>query len=374
MKLECLKDKLRWAIGVAEKTTGKNLSLTALNYVLLETKNRQLKISSTNLDLGIELFVPAKIETDGRTLINPGVLGNFLNTIDSEKITIELIGNNLAISSPTNSSLFRTYPVDDFPGIPHHQPNETIALPLGVFLIGLRAVWYSSSISDIKPEISSVYIYQDGKELVFVATDSFRLAEKKVLLAKPPTINHKLIIPIKNIVEILKIFNEINSEEIQLGITEHQVSFATDTMFLTSRLIDGVFPDYRQIISPTSTTEAVLLKSELIRALKLSQIFSDRLNQINLKILPAEKLFEFNSKNTEVGETTTKIEATLTGESLEVSFNARYLLDSFQSLMADNVTLRGNGRNKPIIVQGVGDNTFTYLMMPLNRWPPNAGY
>ncbi len=367
MKLECLRDKLRWAIGVAEKTTGKNLSLAALNYVLLETKNRQLKISATNLDLGIELVVPAKIEKDGRTLINPVILSNFLNTVDSEKIIIELINNNLSISTPTNSSLFRTYPVEDFPGIPHHQPAETITLPLLVFLIGLRAVWYSASVSDIKPEISSVYIYQDGKELVFVATDSFRLAEKKVLLANPPKIGHKLIIPIKNIVEILKIFNEIDAEEIQLGITEHQVSFATDKVFLTSRLIDGVFPDYRQIISPTSITEAVLLKSELIRALKLSQIFSDRLNQINLKILPTEKLFEFSSKNTEVGETTTTIETAPTGESLEVSFNARYLLDSFQSLTSDQVTLRGNGRNKPIIVQGVGDNTFIYLMMPLNR-------
>lgn len=367
MKLECLKDKLKWAINLSEKSTGKNLALSALNCVLLEAGDRYLKISATNLDLGVEISLPVKTEKTGRVLVNPGILANFLANLDSEKIGLELINNNLSIATKKNTSVFRTYPVDDFPAIPRLVKPRQLTLPLSFLVSGLRAVWYSASLTDIKPEISSVYIYQTDDALVFVATDSFRLAEKKINLNKPSDVKLKLIVPIKNIAEIIRVFDGGGDEEVTVGWSEHQVSFEVDNIFVVSRLIDGIFPDYRQIIPPRGATEAVVLKDELLRALKLSQIFSDRLNQINLKVYPQEKLLEFNSQNNEIGENSTKLDGDLNGENIEVGFNARYLLDSFQSISADHVNLRFNGKNKPIVINGVGDDGFVYLVMPLNR-------
>ena len=148
---------------------------------------------------------------------------------------------------------------------------------------------------------------------------------------------------------------------------KNQISFSSDGSYLTSRVIDGVFPDYRQIVPKEFTTEVVVLKQDLLNALKLSNVFSDKFNQVDLLIKPKEKIFELSSKNTDIGENKTYLDAVMSGDSVELSFNYKYFYDCFQSISTDSVSVKLNESSKPLVIGGASDNSFTYLIMPMNR-------
>ncbi len=175
-----------------------------------------------------------------------------------------------------------------------------------------------------------------------------------------------MLIPFKNIPEILRVFGDF-SGTISVCFNKNQVSFSSDNIYLTSRVIDGVFPDYRQIIPKERKTEAVVLKQDLLNALKLSNIFSDKFNQVNLIISPEDKIFELSSSNNDIGENKTQIDAALKGEDVELSFNYKYFLDCFQSVTTDSMAIRLDGTSRPIVITPISDSSFTYLIMPMNR-------
>ncbi len=373
MRVEYLKDKLRWAINIAEKMTGKNLSLPTLGQVMLEADQHVLKVKATNLDVGVELLLPAKVVEIGRVMVDGSVLSNFLaNLYRGERVVLETTSQNLIVSSDNTSSVIKTYPIDDFPDIPrlNNDDNYSVTISSSQLVSGLKSVSYAASLSDIKPEIASIYLYQDqgSGDLVFVSTDSFRLAEKRLNLgvdnqsAKPPS----LIIPARNVVEIIRAMDGLD-ELVKVSWDGNQVAFVTDKIYLVSRLVGGTFPDYRQIMPTNNQTKAIMTKTDLLNTLKLSNIFADKLNQVHLKIAVKDNLFEINSRHGDVGENTTKLSATLSGEDVEIGFNIRYLLDCFQSINTEKVSLSFNSHNRPIVVAGVGDSSFTYLIMPLNR-------
>jgi len=164
----------------------------------------------------------------------------------------------------------------------------------------------------------------------------------------------------------LRVYGDFNGN-LSICFNKNQISISTDGVYLTSRVIDGVFPDYRQIISKEVKTEVVVLKEDLLNALKLSNIFSDKFNQVNLLIDPKKKIFELSSANNDIGENKTYLEATLSGEEVQLGFNYKYFIDCFQSINSDSVSIKVNGAQKPIIVSGISDNSFLYLIMPMNR-------
>ncbi len=365
MKVECSIDKIKEGILKAERITGKNLTLPVLNSILLMASNKTLRLRATNLNLGVEIEIPAKIEKEGIVAISGSVLsGIFSNIFESGNVVLEGEEGNLTLRTKKNNLKLKGQPHDDFPTIPLVD-GKTFEIETKKLVDGVKSVYYSSSPSDVKPEISSVYIYTNQDSLVFVSTDSFRLAEKKVKVKNIEEIKG-ILIPFKNISEILKILGE-GQGVTKISFNKNQISLSIDNVYLTSRVIDGIFPDYRQIIPKTSTTEAVLLKTDLLNALKLSNIFSDKFNQVNLKISPKEKVFEISSSAPGVGENKTELDAALSGEKVELGFNYRYFLDSFQSITADSVSIKLHGGASPMIIGGISDPSFTYLIMPMNK-------
>ncbi len=367
MKLECLREKLRDAVGLAERVTGKNLSLPILNSVVLNASGRSLVVRATNLELGVEISLPGRVSQAGLVAIPGAVLANFLSSVTEEMVALEVVSGNLTVSSPRHKTIIKGYPPADFPSLPKVvNDRQSFAIPSDYFSSALRAVAYSSSTSLIKPEIASVCLYNQGHELAMVATDSFRLAEKvfplalKISLALP-----HLILPIKNVSEIIRVL-ENTSDEVTVEYNRHQISFRVGEIYLTSRLVDGVYPDYRQIIPTTKLTEVIVAKDRLMETLKVLNIFVDRFGQITLAISPAAKKIEFTSSN-DNGENTSNLEATIEGEAVTLSLNVKYLLDCFQSIPTDSLRLKLNGPHKPVVIQGVGDPSFTYLIMPINR-------
>lgn len=365
MKIECEFEKLKNGISQVERVTSKNLTLPILNSVLIIASGKSLKLRATNLSIGIEVEIPAKIEKEGIVAIPGSVLGNiFSNISQNESISLEDTKGNLIVKTKKSKIKLKGQPTDDFPTIPI-VTGEKIEIEAQKIIEGIKSVYYSSSVSDIKPEISSVFIYSNEENLVFVSTDSFRLAEKKIKIKGLKEVPG-ILIPFKNIPEILRVFGDIK-DNIKICFSKNQISFSSEGIYLTSRIIDGVFPDYQQIIPKEFTTEAVILKQDLLNALKLSNIFSDKFNQVSLIIKPKEKVFELSSQNNDVGENTTLLDGALSGEDVELGFNYKYFLDCFQAITTDSVLIKLNQSSKPMVVRGNSDNTFTYLIMPMNR-------
>lgn len=365
MKLECELEKIKNAVSQVERITGKNLTLPILNSILFIASGKTLKLRATNLNLGIEIEIPAKIEKEGIVAVSGSIVsGIFSNFFQNENVFLEGLDGNLLIKTKKNQIKLKGGQTDDFPTIPRVE-GKSFEIEAKKLIDGIKSVYYSSSLSDIKPEISSVYIYSNENNLIFVSTDSFRLAEKKIKI-KDLKEDFSVIIPFKNISEILRIFNEFNGN-INICFNKNQISFYTNNIYLTSRIIDGVFPDYRQILPKDFKTEVVVLKQDLLNALKITNVFSDKFNQINILIKPKEKVFKLLGKNNDVGENETLLDGALSGEEVELGFNYKYFLDCFSSINTDSLSIKLNENSKPIVISPVGDNSFTYLIMPMNR-------
>ncbi len=365
MKIECQIDKIRNSLLSVEKITGKNLTLPVLSSILFIVKGKNLTLRSTNLSLGIEITIPVKVESEGVVAVRGDILNSLFSVVDSNTtVLFELKDNLLFIKTKNNSISLKTIPHEDFPTLPN-VVGENIKISSKKLIDGLKSVFYSASVSDIKPEIGSIYIYKEEDSLVFVATDSFRLAEKRIKI-KTDGLFNGILIPFKNTSEIIRVFDKIN-EDVDIIINKNQASFSVDGIYITSRVVDGIFPDYKQILPKNPTTEATLLKQDFMNALKVSNVLSDKFNQITLHIDPKNKTFEIQSKNTDIGENTTNIATALSGESVSVNLNYKYVLDCFQSINTDSLTIELSGVNKPVIIRPIGDNSFLYLIMPMNR-------
>ncbi len=366
MKLECSLDKLKEAVGKAEKITGKNSTLESLKSILFIASGKSLKIRSTNLSLGLEIEIPAKIEKEGEAIIAGDIINNTLFNLGSQDkvIVIENTDGNLLLNNKKTKVLIKSLSSEDFPTIPVVE-GKSFEIEIEKFMDGIKSVFYSAAVADIKPEISSVYIYNQEQDLFFVATDSFRLAEKNLKIKNLKEIDG-LIIPYKNVTEIIKLLSDIKGE-MKVFYNKNQVSFVLPGFYLTSRLIDGVFPDYRQIVPKGYKTRAIILKHDLMDAIRLSNIFSDKFNQIKVSVDPKAKKFEVYAINKDVGENKTEIDGALEGEAIEMSFNHKYILDCFQSITEDSVVLEFSEANRPVVLRGNGDKSFLYLIMPMNR-------
>jgi len=366
MKIECIKDKLVEGINKADRLTGKNLSLPILSCIYIKASKNSIIIRATNLDCGIEVTIPAKVLEEGEIALYGGVLNSLLSGLPREKnITLETKDGNILVSTNSNNTLIKTFSPEDFPSIPKLETQKTIEINPKTLIKGFKSVVYSASVSTIKPELASVYVYKSGSDLVFVSTDSFRLAEKKVKIKE--TLDFpSVIIPSKNVLDIIKSLEGV-TDDIQVLFDNNQIAFETNSMYLMSRVVDATFPDYKQIIPKAFVTEVIVLKQDFVDSLKTSNVFSDKFNQVNIKALPSKKTFVVSTKNSDIGEYTNTIDTSVTGEDVDINFNYRYIADCFQSIDADSLSLSIGGSNKPLVIHGVSDNSFMYLVMPMNR-------
>ncbi len=369
MKLELRFQELKKAVALVERVAGKHMTLPVLSCLLFEIKKNNLTIKATNLDVGVEITISAKSDTEEVVAVPATILSSFLGQINEYDgvVNIELVSGNLVIQAAKSRGVIKTLPSEDFPSIPTVTEGQEISLSQEVLIRGLRAVWYSASLSSVKPELSSVYMYSMNNDIVFAATDSFRLAEKKVKVDDKSAIK-EILIPYKNIADITRVLETVK-EKITVHMSKNMISFEVkNKLRIVSRVIDGVFPDYKQIIPKSYVTEVVVLKQDLLNALKISNVFSDKFNQVHFTVDPKAKLFEVETKNSDIGENKTAIDAAITGEKIEINFNYKYIVDCFQSIEADSMSLQLSGMNRPMVIRPVsGDQSFMYLVMPMNR-------
>jgi DNA polymerase III subunit beta len=350
---------------VARFADRKSTTLQALSSVLLLAGAGGIKMRATNLETGIDLKLEGKCIGDGAVAIPATIIQQVAGSFTQEgKVTIEHIGDIVSINSGTGKSLIKTVPYDDFPSIPFPEnPKNRIVLN-GILLKNLfTSISSCASSSTVRPELSSIYMSIEGGVLTSAATDSFRLAEKRIPLPNNGT-QGKFLIPAKNAIEIAQ---ALPDDDIIVSFDDHQCAFVATKGMFVSRLTNAVYPDYRQIIPKESIVEAVVLRKDFESALKRTTIFSDSFQKIKLSFNQKKNILSFFAKNIEVGESSENIPAKVSGSAIDLSFNHRYLSAVLALTNSESISLTAAGVGRPLIIRGVGDSSLMYLVSPMNQ-------
>lgn len=343
----------------------KSTTLPVLSSILIISGDNCIKMRATNLETGIDLKIEGEKKSDGVVAIPAAILQQIAGSLTQEgKIVLEHTGDIISISSGTSKSSIKTIPYDDFPSIPFPEnPKNEIIIP-GIILKSLfTSVASCASTSTVRPELSSIYISIEGGILTAVATDSFRLVEKKIPLSNKG-MQGKFLIPAKNALDIAQ---ALPDDDITMSFDEHQCAFVSTRGTLVSRLTNAAYPDYRQIIPKESIVEAIILRKDFENALKRTTIFSDSFQKIRISFDPKKNQFSFFARNADIGESSETLPAHITGSALDLSFNHRYLSTALALTGAESISLTAAGIGRPLIIKGVGDTSLLYLVSPMNQ-------
>ncbi|HVM73660.1 MAG TPA: DNA polymerase III subunit beta [Candidatus Paceibacterota bacterium] len=370
MKIGTTKERLSRAVLLTERIVGKKESLPVLSCILIEV-GKECILRATNLEAGIEVRIPVEIDEVGMVAVNAHVLAQTIRSVSAEKITLRNEDSNLLIESRGTKTLIKAVPHNEFPPLSPMGGSRGISVSRDLLMRGIQSVAYAASPSMIRPELGSVYVSMNSSGMTTVATDSFRLAEKSI---RSTTIKNEqdLLIPLKHALELTHVLESIDSEMVEMHLNDSELIVTGNGLQIgqvryISRVIDGQFPNYKEIIPKQFTTEATVLKNDFAEMLRKARVFSGNDQHVGLHLYPKRKIFSATAQSPDVGEMSDSIDAAISGDDLDINFHIGYLSDCFSSIASDSITLNFSGPGRPVVIRGVSDASFTYLVMPLNR-------
>ena len=365
MKITTTKEKILNAILMAERVTGKKESLPILACVLIEAV-KEIVLRATNLEAGFEATVPGEIQEGGTIAVPAAILSQTIRSIGGDKVTFSTDDSNLLVESRGTKTLIKAIPHDEFPALPKSAGKNKISLSRERLIRAIQAVSYAASPSMIRPDLGSVYLSIKDGAMVCAATDSFRLAEKTVSESGTKA-EGDVLIPLKHALELVHILEHVDGDTVTLAAEESQLAVLSGGMRYVSRVVDATFPNYKEIIPKKFTTEVTVLKGDLTEMLRKARVFAGADMHVGLHIYPKKKIFSALARSSDVGEMSDSIDAALSGEDLDINFHIGYIADCLGSIESDSATLGFAGAGKPLVIRGVSDSSFLYLVMPLNR-------
>ncbi len=375
MKLEILQEKLKKGINIVERVTSKSLSLPILNNILLSTEKNFLSLSGTDLEIGIIWQTLAKIEKQGKITVPARLFSNFINLLPNKKIELKTENNNLEIIYENYKNQIKGVSAEEFPIIPKIKNDQFVLVDARLFCRNLSQITDIPVLSTTRPEISGIYLSFQDNLITAVATDSFRLGEKKISLKKENKFkkNYSLIVPQKTIKEITNIFSETEGD-LKIYFSSNQVMFEyyseeikNNEIQVVSRLIEGEYPNYKEIIPCTYKTQIILNRDDFLNHIKTASLFSGKINEIKLKINPSKKEIEVFSESPDLGRHQSFLPAKIKGEKTDISFNYRFLIDGISQIRSAEVVFELNGDSGPAVLKPVGDDSYLYVVMPIKN-------
>jgi len=356
MKLTVLTSNLKQALENVGFATISSGTLPILSYILLEAKKSGLEITSTNLEIGIKSNIRAKVDKIGKAVVPFKVIYDFIvNNLD-DKVNFELDKNNLKISTSHFRAEILTVNPDEFPILPKLEKEEEIVL---------KKVIFASSSDSVRPILSGILFWLKKNQLLLVGTDSFRLAEQKIKQEK----NYKEIknvLPQKAAQIAMRILSKSMSESFSISFSENQLKFKLDENEIVGRLIEGEYPDYKQIIPQGFETRFELNKEEFSRTLKILSSFSQETNK-EIKIEAHKNKLKISAHSPQIGSNEAEIDAQVEGKSNSIKFNSIYLLEGLNVIEEENVVFDLTGPVSPGVIKGKDNDSFTYIVMPLRE-------
>lgn len=368
MKLIVLKDNLKEGFFSVENAVGENTNLPVLKTILFKTEKNKIRFSATNLEIGATSFINAKIIEEGGIAVPVAAFSNIISNIDAERINIETNGNNLIIKTDNYQAKIQGIKEEEFPIIPPiTDQNQFIETETQVITNSISSITNAAQVSEIRPELAGILFDFQNQLLKLVATDSFRLGEKTItnhLFKTTFKKNFRAIVPLKTCQEVTRIFK--NNTTLNIHIDPSQILFKTQNQELISRLIDGNYPDYEQIIPKNLETEIIVGREQLINALKLVGAITGKINDVKVAAKPEEKTLEVHAANQYVGENTYLVPAKIKGKGFKnIAFNWRYLNDGLKAIASKNVIFQATNDTKPALIKPEEDETFFYIVMPI---------
>ncbi|MDD4761637.1 MAG: DNA polymerase III subunit beta [Candidatus Pacebacteria bacterium] len=369
MKVIVIRGNLKKALDSVVRVTGENSNLPILKNILIKTSGSGMIFSSTNLEIALSYKLSGKIIENGEITVPAAIFYSIINNLSNEVINLDIIEkNNLRIKTDNYEATVNTLPTEDFPIIPNiSKENSSFKIDVEKIKRFLEQVLSSTQFSDLRPEINGILFNFDGNILKLAGTDSFRLSEKTVTSSDFNSNikeGFKTIIPLKAINEFLKVFQE---GIVEFYFDNNQVLFKNDEIEMVSRLIDGDFPDYEQILPKSAEIEVIVDKEEMINALKVTGVLSGKVHDVLIKIKKDNKYIEIFSLNQGIGENKYIIPAKIKGEDLEINFNWQYLLSGIKSFKGEKIILGFNGSDRPTIIKSIEDEMYFYILMPVKN-------
>ena len=373
MKLFVLQENLNRGLSVVGRLVAGKTQLPILNNVLLATDKGRLRLSATNLEMGINFWVGAKIEEEGAITVPARMLGEFIASLPGEKVELALSDGVLKAVSGGVEATFNGIAAGEFPAVPVLVGEPTLLLASSIFSQAVSCTAFAAATDEGRQVLTGVKWIFRGDEFIIAATDGYRLSVKK-FKTKTKREDGELLIPARALQEVVKILEEEKpkkskteeKEEVKVRVTPeaNQAIFEIGDTGLVTRLLEGQFPNFEKIIPKESATKTTIDTADFLRAVRVAAIFArDSANLVKLKI--EKNLLKISSNTPQVGANMSTIEAKTEGEECEIAFNCRYLLDFLSGVAGGRLLLEVNGPLHPGVLKLVGDDSFLHVIMPV---------
>ncbi len=366
MKIVCTQENLKSGLGIVGKIISPNNTLPILNNFLLKTDNGMLKISSTNLEIAITTLIRCKVEEEGEFTLNAKTAIDLVNSLPNKNISLLSKQGVLEVETENYHTSIKTLPAEEFPLIPQVETGGGYKIMSENLKKALDSVIFATSTNQTQPEISGVLMVLGQKTLKTAATDRYRLAERKLNLEDQNEDEKMVIIPHKTASEISRLCGGYKGV-VGVVVTETQIAFAFNETLLVSRLVEGQFPDYKEIIPSEFLTTIVTLKTGLVNALKAAAIFSQNSNSVQFNYLPEKNSLVLTAENGDLGKSVVEVPSEISGQAGTVMLNYKYILEALQVVEGEKIEIKLINDSSPAVFFPVSDNGYLYLVMPIKN-------
>jgi len=368
VKLSVMQENLARGLSVVSRAVSTRSTLPVLANVLLKTEDAGLKLTATNLEIGITYWVPGKIDSDGATTVPAKLLTDYVNALQGgDKVELELTaGETLHLRAGRAESHLKGIDADEFPSIQTAGERPTTRIAQNVLRQALEETAFAAASDEARPILTGVLARFEGDTVTLAAADNYRIAVKTIPVLDPVP-ETSVVIPARALNELTRILADVDDPvEIVLATAKNQILFHLEGIDLVSRLIDGQFPNYQQVLPQSHTTRAILDREELLRAVRPAALIAhESANIVKLQVGADGNAGIIVSANAEVGDHVGEVEAAVEGDGTTIAFNARYLADVLTNVEAEQFALELNGPLSPGVFRPIGDEHYVHVVMPV---------
>ena len=361
MKLTCSRDELAQRLGVVARAVSTRTAVQVLLGVMLRAEAGRLHLAATDMELSLRASLDAEVDGEGAIVVPGRVLVDIVRLLPAGEVSLEHRAEEGVVRVESGRSSYRlhTYSVEDFPRLPELDTLQTFTVEREALLDTIGRVSRSASRDESRPVLTGILVRFEGDKLVMAATDSYRLSVKETKLetAAEPL---EAIIPARALGELSRIAGA--GDTVELGVHENQVAFLCDGVLLTTRRIDGQFPNYKQLLPESFEHEVAVPREELLDVVRRTSVMAQRNSPLRLRF--AEGELTITARTQDLGEAQEALPVPFTADPLEIGFNADFLRDGIESVTTDEVTLKLISPLRPAVLQGDSDD-FSYLIMPI---------
>jgi DNA polymerase-3 subunit beta len=375
MKVTVLQENLARGLSIVSRAVSPRSTLPVLSNILIASDEGRLRLSATNLELGITCWIAARIDEEGSTTVPARTFADLVNTLpgDQVQLTLDVKTQNLHLKGGTSNNDIKCIDAQEFPPLPVPEMDGAVALNVVDFKEMIQQVAFAASTDEARPVLMGVLMTVEKDNVTMVAADGFRLSVRKALLSQPSAHSLNVIIPARALNELARVATD-SEEPIYMVVPKNrgQVLFRVKDVEVVSQLIDGTFPDYQQIIPRNYKSRTLVSTAALLKACKQAEIFAREgsnvarfdIKQSNGEMQPSE--VEISATSEETGKNETIVEATVDGGGVLIAFNVKFLREALEVIKTPNVALETSAANAPGVIKPVGDDKFLHVIMPMH--------